>query len=353
MRSFSNTKGTATGLALTLALSLAAMPPTAVADARFIVFGDAPYLSKPPEGRHKRDPFKGKYAQNTLLEDKIAPAIQSAAHPFLIHLGDMKDGAESCTNALIRERYNQLMALHPGRVFYTPGDNDWTDCDRQWLDEPYSEIRRLEFLRTLIASNSMTLPADWHYAIQPEFPENARWTHGGVMFATVHIVGTNNGREEFGEDDPETARRLVDARDRANRYWLEAAFDAANRFGADAGLETILAELVLGVHELFFRQQLLGLVQRRPRIGDHISFEIKDALELLERHVEQQTDALRQRLEAPDMGDWRRQFDMAHPDAPYHGDGTQHPPADSESSNGHKQEMWHPGEEAVRGGDDD
>ena len=210
MRPFSSTIGATAGLALTLALSLAAMPTGAAADVRFIVFGDAPYLSKPPEGRHKRDPFKGKYAQNTLLEDKIAPAIQSAAHPFLIHLGDMKDGAESCTNALIRERYNQLMALHPGRVFHTPGDNDWTDCDRQWLDEPYSEIRRLEFLRTLITSNSMTLPADWHYAIQPEFPENARWTHGGVMFATVPIVGTNNGREEFGEDDPETVRRLVD-----------------------------------------------------------------------------------------------------------------------------------------------
>ncbi len=43
----------------------------------------------------------------------------------------------------------------------------------------------------------------------------------------------------------------------------------------------------------------------------------------------------------------------AHSYAPYHGDGTQHPPTDGESSNGHKQEMWHPGEEAVRGGDDD
>ena len=48
MPSFSNTKGSTAGLALTIALSLAAMPTTAVAAAdglRFLVFGDAPYTA--------------------------------------------------------------------------------------------------------------------------------------------------------------------------------------------------------------------------------------------------------------------------------------------------------------------
>lgn len=226
MRPFSNTKGAATRLALTVALSLAAMPSTAVsADGlRFMVFGDAPYTGE----------------QIKVLDKTVAPAIQDAAFSFLIHLGDMKSGGESCTDALIGDRYDQLMALHPGRVFYTPGDNEWTDCDRPGLAERFSELWRLDFLRTLIASNPMKLPADWHYATQPEFPENARWTQGGVMFATVHIVSTNNGREEIFLDDIETTLDLVDARDRANLAWLGAAFDAARR--SDSGAVVIATQ---------------------------------------------------------------------------------------------------------------
>ncbi len=220
MRSFSNTKCLTAGLALTIALSLAAMPTTAgAADGlRFMVFGDAPYTGK----------------QIEVLENTVAPAIQNAAVSFLIHFGDMKSGGESCTDALIQERYDQLMDLRPGRVFYTPGDNEWTDCDRPEMEERFSELERLDFLRNLIASKPMNLPADWHYATQPKFPENARWTQGNVMFATVHIVSTNNGREEIFLDDIESTLDLVDARDQANRVWLRAAFDAARESNSGA-----------------------------------------------------------------------------------------------------------------------
>ena len=46
----------------------------------------------------------------------------------------------------------------------------------------------------------------------------------GVLFATVHLVSTNNGRREILLDDIEAALALVEARDQANRVWLEAAF---------------------------------------------------------------------------------------------------------------------------------
>jgi hypothetical protein len=83
MRSFSNTKGAIAGLALTIVLSLAAMPATAVAaeGLRFMVFGDAPY------------PHKGN--QIEILKETVAPAILNAKFSFLIHLGDMKSGRES------------------------------------------------------------------------------------------------------------------------------------------------------------------------------------------------------------------------------------------------------------------
>src|SRR5439155_21674377 len=40
-------------------------------------------------------------------------------------------------------------------------------------------------------------------------------------------------------------------------------------------------------------------------------------LEILQRHVEQQADAARQRLQEPDMGDGRGELDMAHAVAPH------------------------------------
>ena len=220
------TKGSTAGLALTIVLCLAVMPTTAVAadGLHFLVFGDAPYTKR----------------QIEMLKNTVAPAIQSAESSFLIHLGDFKSGGESCINDLIDLRYEQLMGLRPERVFYTPGDNEWTDCDRSYLEKQFSESERLDYLRKLIASTPMNLPASWHYAAQINFPENARWTQGDVMFATVHIVSTNNGRKEILKGDVETTLDRVDARDEANREWLEAAFDAARE--SDSGAVVIATQ---------------------------------------------------------------------------------------------------------------
>ncbi len=220
MRSFWNTEAAIGGLALTIALSLAAMPGTTAAaeGLRFLVFGDAPYNA----------------SQIERLEDPVTPAIRNDEASFLIHLGDFKGGRESCADDLIETRYEQLMDLRPGRVFYTPGDNEWTDCDHRKLRPRFSELERLDYLRGLISSKPLQLPAGWHYATQPKFPENARWTQGDVMFATVHIVGTNNGRKEILLDHVETTLDRVETRDQANRVWLRAAFDAAHEAGSGA-----------------------------------------------------------------------------------------------------------------------
>src|SRR5260370_10769960 len=45
--------------------------------------------------------------------------------------------------------------------------------------------------------------------------------------------------------------------------------------------------------------------------------EIKDALEILERHIEQQAGPARQRFEAPDMRHRSGELDMTHPLAPH------------------------------------
>src|SRR6185369_6310755 len=88
------------------------------------------------------------------------------------------------------------------------------------------------------------------------------------------------------------------------------------RLGADRRLEALLAELVLRLEIVLFVEELVQLQGRQARLGDDIALEIEDLLEILERHVEQQADARRQRLQEPDMRDRRGELDMAHALAP-------------------------------------
>ncbi len=67
---------------------------------------------------------------------------------------------------------------------------------------------------------------------------------------------------------------------------------------------------------LLLRQELTLLQRGEARLDDDVVLEIEDALEVLERHVQQQADARRQRLQEPDMGDRGGELDVAHALAP-------------------------------------
>ena len=64
-----------------------------------------------------------------------------------------------------------------------------------------------------------------------KFVENARWTRGGVVFATVHVVGSNNN------NSPEILGAVAEFREReaANAAWVRATFAEA-RATAAAGV---------------------------------------------------------------------------------------------------------------------
>lgn len=185
---------------------------------RFIAIGDMPYQD----------------AEQDSLTTELRRAISAANVPFVVHYGDLKGGGESCTDALLTVRRNDIWSLQPGRVFFTPGDNEWTDCDRDTLETSFSEIERLAKIRDLFFAEPMDLPDNWAYVNQPHFPENARWQQGDVVFLTLHLVGTNNGRQNILLDDPGLALAMVEARDHANRVWLNNAFEQADQVQARA-----------------------------------------------------------------------------------------------------------------------
>lgn len=189
---------------------------------KFVVLGDMPYSD------YEREQLQG----------DIKAAIAAANVPFLIHYGDFKAGNVSCTDEVFQQTKADMDSLHP-MVMYTPGDNDWTDCDRKGLKEPVSELERLEFLRTLFFKGDRSQEV----SRQADYPENARWWNNGVLFSTLHIVGTNNGRKQVLLDDPQEAIAQVNQRDQANSKWLAEAFAQADAKEAQAMVLVIQADV--------------------------------------------------------------------------------------------------------------
>lgn len=196
-----------------LAASCATAPDTGSASSgafAFAVIGDIPYSEE----------------DKAFLDGKIVPAIQAADFPFVIHVGDTKSGGAPCSDALDDAHEALIASLKPKPVFYTPGDNEWTDCDR--FPDPAtgklaSELKRLEALRARFFAGAVVAPAEMSASRQAELPENETWRYDGVRFATLHITGTNNGRAAVMGDDAAEAGRAVASRDAADIAWIKEA----------------------------------------------------------------------------------------------------------------------------------
>ena len=74
------------------------------------------------------------------------------------------------------------------------------------------------------------------------FVENQRWLHQGVLFATVHVVGSNNNMQP---DVPGALQEFA-LRDAANMAWIKAAFEHARNMGARALVLAMQANPLLG-----------------------------------------------------------------------------------------------------------
>lgn len=66
---------------------------------------------------------------------------------FSVHDGDLKSGSSPCTDDVYTYAKATLDSLSAPAMF-TPGDNDWTDCDRG----PHSSAERLAFERRVLFS---------------------------------------------------------------------------------------------------------------------------------------------------------------------------------------------------------
>lgn len=170
-----------------------------------------------------------------LIADMNAHALR-----FTVHDGDLKQGSGSpCDDALYQRSLDFFNALRAPAMF-TPGDNDWTDCDRP-SNGGFNSRERLDRERLYFFSTALSLgQRRMRQEVQSEPPclgvagpvpcvENRRWTVGGVTYATMNVAGSCNNLCDTLPDPPEFA-----ARNAANIVWLRQTFAQARARGSVA-----------------------------------------------------------------------------------------------------------------------
>ena len=146
----------------------------------------------------------------------------------VVHLGDIKNGSSTCDDERFL-RLRDLFATFDDPFLLTPGDNEWTDCHRPAAGG-YVPTERLAKLRELFYPED-EVPVETQRA---PFVENQRWSDAGVVYALVHVVGSDNGLAPWfgGAETPaQREERLAEvaAREEAALEWIDRAFEAARR----------------------------------------------------------------------------------------------------------------------------
>ncbi len=206
---------------LAVLLAVAAQP-AAAQPFEFVALGDTPY----------------KLPDDYVKFDRLIAAINARKPSFSIHVGDIKSGSSPCSDENLKKVLDQFATFEQPLV-YTPGDNEWTDCHRPRAGgfdplERLAKVRELFFADPTRSQGRVKIAVESQARVMAErfstFVENARWSQNGVVFATVHVVGSNNN---FEPGAPAVAMEYF-ARDAANVAWIDATFAHAVASGAKA-----------------------------------------------------------------------------------------------------------------------
>ena len=159
---------------------------------------------------------------------------------FSIYDGDIKDGSSECTDDLYASALSMFSQLKKP-VVYTPGDNEWTDCHRL-NNGGYDALERLAYLRKTMFPTGSSLGRRTMRLLHQgrageKFVENVSFSHGGIVFATLNMPGSNNNRimnelecsykSVRTAADCDTANAEYLERDAANTGWMRQAFSSA------------------------------------------------------------------------------------------------------------------------------
>lgn len=159
-------------------------PPTV-----FTVIGDVPYNEDQRNG----------------LIAMIDAHNTKATSEFVVHVGDIKPGADPC-DELVYEDISGLLKKFKVPTFMVLGDNEYNDCDKP---EDALALWNEYFLK---------FNENWEFPHTVEYQEtrleNFAWVENGVLFLGLNLVGSTV------HDQAEWDRRLADDAD-----WVEGQFE--------------------------------------------------------------------------------------------------------------------------------
>jgi hypothetical protein len=200
-----------------------------------------------------------------------------------VHLGDIKNGSSRCDDSYFQFVFDSFNSLKKP-FFYTPGDNEWTDCHRA-NNGAYNPIERLKTIRTLFypvvgQSLGVTKAQALSQATIPGFEtfvENQLLVAAGAVFTMVHVVGSNNSLLPWYTDDTtgtkvdDPAARTAEytARNAANLDWLDRSFAAAKLYNSATVVIIMQADMwdgtpVNGFHDTVQKIATLSAAFARP-----------------------------------------------------------------------------------------
>ncbi|MFI7703591.1 metallophosphoesterase [Nonomuraea sp. NPDC049480] len=200
-----------------------------------------------------------------LIGDTPYGDVQQAAFPnlvesidadpgvrFVLHAGDVKNGSSACDDARF-ETLAGLFGTFDDPFVLTPGDNEWTDCHRTAAGG-YLPTERLEAVRRVfypvtgrtLGEHPMGVRTQARDPRHRDYRENVLFTRARVVFATVHVVGSENDLAPWsqlpGGDRPEERLAEFQARKAAALDWIDHAFAVAQRTQAPGVLLLMQAE---------------------------------------------------------------------------------------------------------------
>jgi hypothetical protein len=166
-------------------------------------------------------------AQKTVGVPNLITDMNSQRLAFTVHDGDLKAGSGPCPDSLYTDAKARFNTLEAPAIF-TPGDNDWTDCDR---NPGVSSAERLDFERKVFFSTPFSMGQEQlRQEVQAApYVENRRWSVGRVTYATLNVQGSCNNLCDASPDPSEWA-----ARNAADIAWLKETFAKAKAQDAAA-----------------------------------------------------------------------------------------------------------------------
>lgn len=201
---------------IVICCAMAGWAPVAAASFSFVALGDTAYCPGVDYPRYAR----------------LIDRINAAGPAFSVHVGDTGLRRMGICSEEAQAEIAAQFARFDHPLIYTPGDNEWTDClpDADPLERLQRLRERFFSAPTSLGAKPMPVVRQSDESDDKTMVENLRWSKEGVVFATVHVVGSHNGLS----NDTEAALLEYHARNLANIAWVRQTFARARAESAPA-----------------------------------------------------------------------------------------------------------------------